>query len=117
MGELRGQWQLLTIEYPDGTVTPPRPDDIRRYISFDRNVIQLTSTDEETLNFYKLAGSVSGETPDLTFNFPYSDDADGRRIISLWGFDVNPVGVYVMTLNDNRLIIKAGDNILTLRRF
>lgn len=117
MGPLRGQWQLLTIEYPDGNVVTPGPDGVRRYISFDQKVIQLTATDDSDLNFYKCGGNVVGETPDLTFNFPYSEDPAGAATIALWGIDENPAKVTVTELKGDRLVMKVGDNILTLRKF
>ena len=117
MGELRGQWQLISIQYPDGSVTSPGPEGVRRYLSMDLHVVQLTSTDNSDLNFYKVAGDVSGETPDLTFYFPYSEDQQGRDVLSLWGIDDNPARVTVSTLDHNRLVMRVGNNILTLRRF
>ncbi|MDE5843604.1 MAG: lipocalin-like domain-containing protein [Muribaculaceae bacterium] len=115
MGEIRGQWQLLTIQYPDGTTV--QPDGTRRYISFDLHVIQLTATDDSDSNFYRCVGNVTGDVPDMTFNFPYVNTENDYRNLANWGISANPVSVTVTTLNGNHLVMKVGDNILTLRRF
>lgn len=117
MGSLRGQWQLLSIELPDGRVESTVSDESRRYISFDQNIVQLTATDHSADKFQKAAGSVSGESPDLKFYFPNSEDVIGRELLAKWGIYDNPVEIKVVSQKGDRLILKAGTSILTLRKF
>lgn len=115
MGELRGQWQLMTVERPGLPTETPR--DPRLYISFDQNVIQLTSSDDNAMFDGRYAGKVVGETPDLLFDFPYNTDPQTLQLIQPWGIDENPATVKVEKLDKSQLRMKVGDNILTLRRF
>ncbi|MDE5653006.1 MAG: lipocalin-like domain-containing protein [Muribaculaceae bacterium] len=115
MGELRGQWQLMTIERPGADTEVP---EVRRlYISFDQNLIQLTSTDDLEMFGTKFTGEVSGTTPDLIFNFPYDTTPADMQLIAPWGIDENPVNATVETLDHSTLRMKVGQNVLTLRRF
>ena len=115
MGKLRGQWQLLTIEYPDGEVVTV--DNPRRYIVFDQWIVQLTSTDDDTMFTGYWTGTVTGTDPDYVFDFPYDKDESNLERIAPWGIDDWHVAVHVSTLDSKRLVMKAGDNTLTLRRF
>ncbi|MDE6271655.1 MAG: lipocalin-like domain-containing protein [Muribaculaceae bacterium] len=115
MGPLRGQWQILTIEYPDArSVTPTSP---RLYISFDQNLLQLTSSDDLEGFNPRFIGQVTGEAPDLTFSFPAYTGQDKISIISRWGIESDPVAVTVLQIKGGSMTLKVGQNILTLRKF
>lgn len=115
MGPLRGQWQILSIGYPDGRmVNPAEP---RLYISFDQNLLQLTSNDDLEVFNSKYIGQVTGESPDLTFSFPAYTGQDKLSYISRWGIESDPVAVKVESLKGDAMTLKIGNNILTLRKF
>lgn len=115
MGALRGQWQILTIEYPDGnTISPESPC---LYISFDQNLLQLTSSDDLEGFNPRYIGQVTGETPDLTFSFPAYTGQDKLSVISRWGIESDPVAVSVEEIKGGSMTLKVGQNILTLRKF
>ncbi len=115
MGALRGQWQIMTIDYPDGhSVAPDSP---RLYISFDQNLLQLTSSDDLEGFNSKYIGQVTGESPDLTFSFPAYTGQDKLSIISRWGIESDPVAVKVEELKGGSMTLKVGQNVLTLRKF
>lgn len=124
MGELRGMWQVMLIETPDadnpGGDNIERPMSKRLYISFDQDVVQLSDeNDEQKTEGYLAvyAGEVTGENPAYTLRFASGDAADGMRIRRAWGIDTNPVKMQVLTLDRKQLIVKMGDNTITMRRF
>lgn len=115
MGQLRGQWQIMTIEHPDGEIEKPAAP--RLYISFDQNILQLTSSDDlENFNA-KYIGQVTGESPNLTFSFPAYIGQDKLSFIMRWGIESDPAAVKVENLTGNAMTLKVGSNILTLRKF
>ncbi|MDE6234650.1 MAG: lipocalin-like domain-containing protein [Muribaculaceae bacterium] len=115
MGPLRGQWQILSITYPDGkSVEPSQP---RLYISFDQNLLQLTSSDDLEGFNSRYIGQVTGESPDLTFSFPAYTGRDKLDIISRWGIESDPAVVKVENISGNSMTLKVGTNILSLRKF
>lgn len=140
MGQLRGQWQILSIQRPivgnEGdagsdaennagnnagidmgyeTEVPANP---RLYLSFDLNVVQLTDSDDSTLtDDGKYIGQVAGENPDYVFTFPYNKTDATMALIAPWGFDENPVNVHIEKRDGNSMIMKVGNNILQLRKF
>lgn len=115
MDGLRGQWQLVEIVYPDGVSVAP--DNPRRYISFDQNLLQLTSSDDKEVFINKYIGRVDGEIPDLIFSFPAYQGADKIEIISQWGIPSDPVAIVVEKRRGSSMTLKAGANILQLRKF
>ena len=115
MGPLRGQWQILSVGYPDGRVVNPTAP--RLYISFDQNLLQLTSSDDLEGFNSKFIGQVTGESPDLTFSFPAYTGQDKLSCISRWGIESDPAVVKVESLKGGAMTLKVGNNILTLRKF
>lgn len=115
MGPLRGQWQIMAIDYPDGQIV--NPSDPRLYISFDQNLLQLTSSDDLEGFNPRYIGQVTGETPDLTFSFPAYVGQDKLSIISRWGIESDPAVVKVVSIKGGDMTLKVGENTLTLRKF
>lgn len=124
MGKLRGMWQITRIETPD-PANPGGPDievamDERRYISFDQWVVQLTRQDDISIpdfDFRLYAGKVDGEEPDFTLTFPECNSAAKLKELGKWGIDSNPVEMHVIKLDSKELVVRMGDNTLTMRRF
>lgn len=115
MGDLQGQWQVMSIEYPDGDIV--NPSSPRLYISFNLNVLQLTTSDDLEGFDARYIGQVTGESPDLTFSFPAYTGEDKLDIISRWGIESDPVAVTVESNKSGRMVMKIGNNIVTLRKF
>ncbi len=115
MGKLHAMWQVMSIEYPDGTVT----DDFspRLYYNFDQNVVQLCTSDDQTQSQGWYAGNVSGEDPDYIFSFPYNETEWNMLKIQPWGIDENPAPVHILELDGKTLRMKLGENIITCRKF
>lgn len=115
MGKLRGQWQLMTVERPDTeTVVADAP---RLYMSFDQGLLQLTTSDDKEMFAPQYIATVSGEEPNLKFNFPYDTYPESMDELAKWGIDTNPANVKVIELNAKSLVLDVDGNILTLRRF
>lgn len=116
MGDMRGQWQILSIDYPDGTSYAPREP--RLYMSFDQKILQLTTSDNDVAgDDGRYMGIVSGDEPDLTFSFPYNTTPATMLLIKRWGIDENPAQVKVEKLDGSQMRLKIGNNILTFRKF
>ena len=75
-GKLDHQWQIMTIEYPDGTVQQPE----KLYYCFYREVMQLTSGGVVATAHLTQKGST------LTMEFPYSTADELTR----WGLTLAP---------------------------
>lgn len=118
MGSLRGQWQLMQIDYADGAVSTP--DNPRRYILFDQGVIQLTVPGDKTLYKIEYAGEVTGDYPDYLFNFPapeYASSPESIERLAPWGITSAQSRAQVLVLNHKELQLLVDGNTLTLRRF
>lgn len=119
IGDLAGQWQILTLEYPDGTVTPTTPEKYY-YYCFYRHTAQLF--------YYGLShghtANMDYDNPDITLEFPYMT---GNELAN-WGITV-PEGTdgtvkgwtqhYVIEkLDDERLVLRTDQGVtITMRRY
>ncbi len=116
MGPLQGQWQIMSIERPDHTIDEPR--DPRLYLRFNLGVLQLSGNPESAgVDIPEYVAEVTGEDPDYTFNFPYVKTEAQQQLITQWGIDANPVKVTVQSNSSGTMVLKIGENILTIRKF
>lgn len=74
-GDFSGQWQIMTIEYPDGTTVDPEGT---RYYCFYRDVAQLTATGDT-----RISGNLAYDEDARTFaiEFPYDSPVN----LKPWG--------------------------------
>lgn len=107
-GKLDGQWQLMSIESDDGVRIPEE----RIYICFNLHVVNLTDLHN---NVY--AGNLHYADDKVSMDFPYMEDAWGRKELAKWGIYENPIVFEVKTLTNKQLILQSSKNVLTLRRF
>lgn len=107
-GKLDGQWQLMSIE-SEGVVQQP---DERIYICFNLHVVNLTDLHN---NVY--AGNLHYADEKVSMDFPYMEDAWGRRELAKWGIYENPIVFEVKSLTNKQLILQSSENVITLRRF
>lgn len=77
-GDFSGMWQVLSIEYPDGTVVQ---SDHQYFYCFNRNVVMLRQYGD----IYVMGNMVYHET-DFTLQFPNSDPA----FLAPWGITMAP---------------------------
>lgn len=121
-GHLSGQWQVLTIDHPDGTSTDPEGT---IYYCFYRHVCQLTNTDLARITancFY------NDKDATIWLEFPYNNITD----LYQWGLiesgsAVDPdepvendhvVVLKINHLSSSRLSFTVpGGNTLTLRKY
>ena len=75
-GKLDNQWQIMTIEYPDGTVQQPQ----KLYYCFYRDIVQLTT------GGVVATANLSQKGSTLTMEFPYSTADELTR----WGLTLAP---------------------------
>lgn len=122
-GDLAGQWQILTIEHPDGTVTNPEG---HNYYCFYRNVCQLTNTNTTRITA-NMVYNESGAT--ITLDFPYESIAN----LKPWGItqagsaltpdvapdpDTKTITLKINHLTSSRLTMTApGGNVITCRKY
>lgn len=72
-GDFSGMWQILTIEYPDGTVEESDHD---YYYCFNRHVVMLRQNGNGYLN-----GNLTYNETDFTLQFPNVS----TRYLTHWG--------------------------------
>lgn len=116
MGAMRGHWQIMEILRPSGDVDVP--ENPRLYMSFDQHIVQLTTSEDDIVgDDGRYVGQVTGDDLDMVFTFPYNNTPEKLALIAPWGIDETPVEVTVESLKGGNMILKIGENILTLRRF
>ena len=122
-GDLAGQWQILTVEHPDGSVTNP---EVHYYYCFYRDVAQLTNTNTTRIT----ASMVYDEDQRfMSLTFPYEPIA----YLAPWGIsqtgsafapDATPdpesktVTFKISYLSSKKLVMTApGGNVITCRKY
>ena len=121
-GDLSGQWQIRSIDHPDGTSTDP---DGYNYYCFYRNVAQLTNTNTTCVS----ANMVYNEKAStITLQFPYEKIEN----LKAWGItqpgsalnpeepanDPSTVTLVINHLSASRLVMTApGGNVITCRKY
>ena len=107
-GDLDGQWQVMQVE-----PTPPMVFDHRMYYCISLHVCQLSMYDEGVLATGNL--NYSGDTLKLDFRDFGTDHTDD--LLRQFGINENPVVFKVEFPDKNKLILRSGDTVVTLRRF
>lgn len=109
-GDLDGQWQVMEVT--------PEPQEVviaeRLYYCFSLHTTQLT--------FYGAGPWVSGnilkfDDKQLVLDFPYATSALSKARLKQYGIYNNPVTFTIEQLDKNKLILRDGDVVVTLRKF
>lgn len=107
-GKLDGQWQVMSIENADGTVSTPD----RHYYCFNLHIAQLTSVG---------AGGYSAnmvyDDSVIALDFPYNKSEQQIKALAAWGIDANPVNLKVVTLTSKKLVMQTATTTITCRKF
>lgn len=109
-GDLDGQWQVMEV-------TPNAPETIvsvRLYMCFSLHTVQLS--------YYGTGVWASGnilrfEDKTLSLDFPYETSESSIALLKQYGIYSNPVTFTVEHLDKNKLILRDGDTVVTLRKF
>lgn len=101
-GDFSGQWQIVTIEYPDGNAVNPEGT---RYYCIYRDVAQLTGP-----NDIRITGNLAYDESARSFSieFPYEE----AQYLAPWGIEF-PASVAPDTKGT---IVKYTINVLTSER-
>lgn len=106
-GDFSGQWQVLSIDYPDGTTVDPEGT---RYYCIYRDVVQLTSQGSE-----RKSGNLvyDEDARKCSMEFPYEE----AQYLAPWGItfpaDVAPttkgctIHFTIQTLTESRLVMTS----------
>lgn len=122
-GDLDGMWQLMDIEYTDGTHQTP---DKQRYMCIQLHLIQLTTygdphrgiyahfthkgDDMRIYDFYDLQQWVNTQTTNKVL--------EDESLLYPWGLSGLDVTYSVLKLNGSALILKGpSGTVLTFRKF
>lgn len=102
--DLDGQWQIMTIEFADGTSESPA----RMYYCIYLHTVNVTSPvlDPQTANM-----TYSGD--DLILSFPYYEEG----MLLPWGMDSAETHFKVRYLTPSKLIIESDYATITMRKF
>lgn len=116
-GDFSGQWQFLSIDYPDGTSVNPQGE---RYLCVYRDVAQLTGP-----NGVRVTGNLAydEDAGKFSIEFPYECAAN----LAPWGItaadEVDPdsygfvASFTIQTLSSSRLVMTTNGVVITCRKF
>lgn len=98
-GDLDAQWQVMTLDYPDGTQSAPG----QYYYCFYRHTANLT-----TPGLYPITANLTYDGDDLTLEFPY---VSSPTQLAPWGITVpddatKPQGGWIIHYTVNHLSSK-----------
>lgn len=121
-GDFSGQWQVLTIEYPDGMVKDVQGE---IYYNFQRNLCQLTMPQEpNAVSQKRVTGVLDYHESWFTVDFRLSNytELEPFGIIAPEGADMNKLGVIVRynidSFSSERMVMTTDcGTILTCRKF
>lgn len=108
-GDLDGRWQLLEIEKRGVTESIK---DQQLYMNFYLHVCSLS--------YYGgtfTEGNLKYENNKIWMQFPYINTLAGLNKLETYGIYSNPVEFQVEYISKDKMIIKEGDIIITLRKF
>lgn len=105
-GELDGQWQVMSIEYQDGTCETPD----RTYYRINLHTMQLFSVShgKETANM-----TYNREEGSIYCDFPRSD----LKALSRYGISSNPVNFKILEMTSKKLILQTEGTVISCRKF
>lgn len=109
-GDLDGQWQVMEV-------TPEPPETIiteRMYYCFSLHSTQLT--------YYGKGMWTSGNLLDyhdnkLVLEYPYAKSDSSIARLKQYGIYTNPVTFTIENIDKNKLILRDGEVVVTLRKF
>ena len=108
-GDLDGRWQIMEIEVGN-EVRNVRENQL--YYNFYLHVCNLSY-----YGGWYTVGNFSHENNLLFINFPYIQTNQGNLKLQEYGIYSNPVTFHIEHLTKEKLIIKEGDVVITLRKF
>lgn len=108
-GHLDGRWQIMEVE-ENGEVSNEK--DLQLYYNFNLHVVSLS-----TYGFYYKDGNFLYEGNSILMDFPYYQNEAGERVLQKFYIYSNPVEFTVEYLSKDKLILKEGDLLITLRKF
>ena len=108
-GYLDGRWQIM--EFEDNGVTENKKD-LQLYYNFNLHVCSLS-----TYGAYFTDGNMRYDGKTLWLDFPYASSPVAIQKLSEYGIYSNPVTFTVESITKEKLILKEGDLLITLRKF
>lgn len=108
-GKLDGMWQVMDIEYADGTRAKV---DYQAYYCIELHVVQLRGLSGQTGNLHYADSK-------LTMDFPYADTEAKMRPLKNYGIEENPQVFDIVTLTGSALVMRtpSGSVTVTCRKF
>ncbi len=103
-GDLDAQWQVMSIELNDGTVTNPN----QLYYAFFRSVVNLRGNGLATQ-----AGNVALEGDKLMLSMPYSTTED----LLPWGMNATETTFQVKQLTKRKMTLVSDYAVIEFRKF
>lgn len=103
-GKLDGMWQIMSVEYSDGTTTSR----MKYYYNFQRSICQLTGSSTCTGNM-----TYAKKEARLQIDFPESALSQLRP----YGIAENPVIFKIIKLTNSSLILSNEYSTITFRKF
>ena len=108
-GDLDGRWQIMEIELNGETVN--KKDD-QLYYNFYLHVCNLSMYGK-----FFTDGNMEYDGKTLWLQFPYANAEWSIELLKAYGIYTNPVTFTVEYIDRHKLILKEGDEIITLRKF
>lgn len=108
-GKLDGMWQVMDIEYSDGTRASV---DYQAYYCIELHVVQLRGLSGQTGNLHYADNK-------LTMDFPYVDTEAKLKSLKTYGIEENPQVFDIVTLTRSTLVMRSttGSVTVTCRKF
>lgn len=105
-GKLDGQWQVMKVEYDDGTTVTPSSS----YYCFSLHVAQLNGNGGGSANMV-----YDGDV--ITLDFPYIKSENAAKSLYNFGIAENPASLTVVKLTGSTLVMQSSVATVTCRRF
>lgn len=109
-GDLDGQWQVMEV-------TPEAPETIideRMYYCFSLHTTQLTYYGQ---GVWTTGNIVAHDGNKLVLDYPYAKSDTSIARLKQYGIYTNPVTFTIEHLDKNKLILRDGEVVVTLRKF
>lgn len=103
-GDLDGQWQVMAIEYNDGSTVHPEST----YYCLFLHTFNLTRTGYGTVS-----GNMIYEGDRLSLEAPYAEPAQ----LTAWGINSKVTDFRIMKLTGSRMTLKSDYALIDLRKF
>lgn len=103
-GDLDGQWQILSIEYSDGSIIQPKG----YYYCLFRSVVNLTSRTNAIQS-----GNLTYKDRKLSLSMPYST----AEQLKPWGIDNVETTFDVKQLSGSKMTLQSDYALIELRKF